>query len=185
MAFEGAGSVVGFLSDIYRQVWPELCRYVMARHGGSGPDPEEVAQTAFTKFVALEKPQHVGNPRAFLFETARNIVTDYRRHGTRRDAYVAALRNRTEERTGHDRSPEVHLLEKERLRILADVLSHVPAKHRRLVLLNRYEGLTCEEIGRRFGMSGAAVQKQIVRTLAKCAAEIAAGGARKASNGSS
>lgn len=182
--FKRTGSAAEFFGEIYRLVWPELCRYVMARYGGGPPEAEEVAQTAFAKFVALEKPQHVENPRAFLFKTARNIVTDHHRHGARRDAHFADLRNRAEERDVHEISPETHLLEKERLRILADVLSHVPAKHRRMVLLNRYEELTCEEIGRRFGMSAAAVQKQIVRTLAKCAAEIEAAGAREARIGS-
>jgi RNA polymerase sigma factor (sigma-70 family) len=180
---ERTRSSAGFLGEIYRQVWPELCRYVMVRYGGGPPEPEEVAQTAFAKFVALERPQYVENPRAFLFQTVRNIVTDYHRHGGRRDAYLAEFRNRAEEHNGYEISPEGKLLEKERFRILADVLRHLPAQHRRMVLLNRYEGLTCEEIGRRFGMSAAAVQKQIVRTLAKCAAEIEAAGARNG-NGS-
>lgn len=176
MAFERTASAAALLSDMYRQVWPELCRYVTARFGRGNLDPEDVAQSAFAKFLALDR--RVENPRAFLFQTVRNIVTDYHRHRTRRDASLDELRNRAEERNGHDFSPEGRLLEKERFQILADVLMHLPAPHRRMVLLNRYEGLTCEEIGDRFGISAAAVQKQIVRTLAKCAAAIEAAGAR-------
>jgi len=171
------------LGEIYARLWPELCRYVMARHGGGPPEPEDVAQTAFAKFVAIETPQRVENTRAFLFQTVRNILTDYHRHGRRRDAHLGELRCRAAEHNGCDISPEGQLLEKERFRILSDVLMQMPARHRRMLLLNRHEGLTCEEIGRRFGISAAAVQKQIVRTLAKCAAEIEAAGARKARNG--
>jgi RNA polymerase sigma-70 factor (ECF subfamily) len=181
--FEQTRSSVEFLGEIYRQVWPELCRYVTVRYGGGPPEPEEVAQTAFAKFVAVETPQSVQNPRAFLFQTVRNILRDYHRNGGRRDDHLAEARHRAEEQDLCHISAEAQLLEKERFLIIAGVLMQVPTQHRRMVLLNRYEGLKCEEIGRRFGMSAAAVQKQIVRTLAKCAEEIeVAGGSKR--NGS-
>ena len=38
----------------------------------------------------------------------------------------------------------------------------------RLVLLNRFEGLSYAEIGEQFGMSAENVRKHIERTLAEC-----------------
>ena len=69
----------GFLCAVYRGCWNDLCRYIRKTFGSSPPDPEDVAQTAFTKFAALDDLHGVRNPKAFLITTARNIVLDHHR----------------------------------------------------------------------------------------------------------
>ena len=68
----------------------------------------------------------------------------------------------------YELSPENVLLQAERFRILAQALERMPLKRRRLVLLNRFEGLSYAEIGEQFGMSAENVRKHIERTLAEC-----------------
>ena len=172
----------GLVAEVYRRYWLEVCRYVGRTFGSGPPDPEEVAQTAFTRFAALDDPARVDNPKAFLFATARNIVVDHHRRSARHQAYASEIAHDATAETVSDLSPERVLLEKERFAILADALRRMPAKRRRMILLNRYEGLTCEEIGRRFGMSGAAVQKQITRALADCLRLVEADGPRRGRN---
>lgn len=65
----------------YRQYWSKLCKYVNTKFGPGPPDPEDVAQLAFTRYAALENPAEVKNPRAYLYSTARNIVFDHYRKG--------------------------------------------------------------------------------------------------------
>jgi RNA polymerase sigma-70 factor (ECF subfamily) len=153
------------LSDLYRVHWQGLCGYVRAQFGPGPPEPEDVAQSAFMRFAAAD-PQHIHNPRAFLYATARNLVIDHHRREQRVAAHEQA------EQSGEDRvyelSPENVLLQAERFRILARALERMPLKRRRLVLLNRFEGLSYAEIGEQFGMSAENVRKHIERTLAEC-----------------
>jgi RNA polymerase sigma factor (sigma-70 family) len=67
----------------------------------------------------------------------------------------------------YELSPENVLLQAERFRIVAQALERMPLKRRRLVLLNRFEGLSYAQIGEQFGMSAENVRKHIERTLAQ------------------
>ena len=154
------------LSDLYRVHWQGLCGYVRAQFGPGPPEPEDVAQSAFMRFAATD-PAHVQNPRAFLYATARNLVIDHHRQAQRVTAHQRAEQSAAEDHV-YELSPENVLLQAERFRILAQALERMPLKRRRLVLLNRFEGLSYAEIGEQFGMSAENVRKHIERTLAEC-----------------
>ena len=151
------------LSDLYLVHWKGLCGYVRAQFGPGPPEPEDIAQSAFIRFAAADAA-HIENPRAFLYATARNLVIDHHRHAQR----VCAHEQATAEDRVYELSPENVLLQAERFRILAQALQRMPLKRRRLVLLNRFEGLSYAEIGEQFGMSAENVRKHIERTLAEC-----------------
>jgi RNA polymerase sigma factor (sigma-70 family) len=153
------------LSDLYRVHWQALCGYVRAQFGPGPPEPEDVAQTAFIRFAAAD-PAHIENPRAFLYATARHLVIDHHRQAQRVTAHQQA-QSAAEDHV-YELSPENVLLQAERFRILAQALERMPLKRRRLVLLNRFEGLSYAQIGEQFGMSAENVRKHIERTLAEC-----------------
>ena len=154
------------LSDLYRVHWKGLCGYVRAQFGPGPPEPEDVAQSAFIRFAAAD-PAHIENPRAFLYATARNLVIDHHRQAQRACGARAGRAVGADDRV-YELSPENVLLQAERFRILAQALERMPLKRRRLVLLNRFEGLSYAEIGEQFGMSAENVRKHIERTLAEC-----------------
>jgi RNA polymerase sigma-70 factor (ECF subfamily) len=154
------------LADLYRVHWKGLCGYVRAQFGPGPPEPEDVAQSAFIRFAATDS-SHIENPRAFLYATARNLVIDHHRRAQRACAHEQTVQSASEDRV-YELSPENVLLQAERFRILAQALERMPLKRRRLVLLNRFEGLSYAEIGERFGMSAENVRKHIERTLAEC-----------------
>ncbi len=137
-----------------------------AQFGPGPPEPEDVAQSAFMRFAAAD-PAHIENPRAFLYATARHLVIDHHRKAQRVGAHEQAAQSAAEDRV-YELSPENVLLQAERFRILAQALERMPLKRRRLVLLNRFEGLSYAEIGEQFGMSAENVRKHIERTLAEC-----------------
>lgn len=153
------------LSDLYLVHWKGLCGYVRSQFGPGPPEPEDVAQSAFIRFAAAD-PTRIENPRAFLYATARNLVIDHHRQAQRVHAYEQA--QTADENRVYELSPENVLLQAERFRILAQALERMPLKRRRLVLLNRFEGLSYAEIGEQFGMSAENVRKHIERTLAEC-----------------
>lgn len=153
------------LSDLYLVHWKGLCGYVRAQFGPGPPEPEDVAQSAFIRFAAADAA-HIDNPRAFLYATARNLVIDHHRKERTAAAHEQAVRSVDDQ--VYELSPENVLLQAERFRILAQALERMPLKRRRLVLLNRFEGLSYAQIGEQFGMSAENVRKHIERTLAEC-----------------
>ena len=154
------------LSDLYLVHWKGLCGYVRSQFGPGPPEPEDVAQSAFIRFAAAD-PTHIENPRAFLYATARHLVIDHHRQAQRASAHEQAAQSAAEDQV-YELSPENVLLQAERFRILAQALERMPLKRRRLVLLNRFEGLSYAQIGEQFGMSAENVRKHIERTLAEC-----------------
>lgn len=161
-----AGRQHGLLGDVYRRYWLEVCRYVGRTFGAGPPDPEDVAQTAFTRFAALEDPGRVENPKAFLFATARNIVVDHHRREATRNGYareqVAAAREDAIDAV----DPERVLLAKERLALLEEVLWRMPRKRRRMLIMSRFDGLSYAEISRRTGVSLSVVRRHVERGIA-------------------
>ena len=125
-------------------------------------------QTAFAKVAALDSPQNLHNPRAFLYTTARNTAIDHHRRMERRRDYEEDQRRRLSEEHWSDFDSERVLLDKERLQAVLWALEALPPRQRRLVLRSRFQGMTCKEIAKREGMTAAAVQKQISRALTFC-----------------
>lgn len=160
------------LAALYDRYWGELCIYVRRSFGAGPPEPEDVAQAAFTRYAAVQDKGSVENPRAFLYATARNIVIDHHRHARTADTYARDIGAYAEHEGVTEISPERVLLGKERLNRLLAFLGRMPERRRRVVLLNRMEGLSVAEVADRFGISEEAARKQIVRAVADCLAHL-------------
>jgi RNA polymerase sigma factor (sigma-70 family) len=161
-----------FLTQLYKAHWKELCRYVFSAFGAGPPDPQDIAQAAFAKFAALEHPEEIQNPRAYLYTTAHNIAINEKLAERRSQQYVKHQKHAADEIFLSELSPERVLIGKESYALFAEALRRMPEQQRRALVLNRFHGMTYEEIGRQCGMSTAAVQKQVGRALAECLAFI-------------
>jgi len=155
------------LESFYRRYRAELRAYVMRAFGIGPPEPDDVVQTAFMKFASLSGDSRVGNPRAFLYATARNIVLDHHRRTRVAETHAREVQLTTLDGC-YEISPERILLDKERVGLLVEALAQMPLRRRRMVLMNRFNNLTCEAIGRRLGVSTSTVQKQVVQGIADC-----------------
>ena len=155
------------LDNLYQRYWLELRNYVYKSFGSGPPEPDDVVQTAFTRLAALENPESIDNPRAFLYTTSRNAVLDHHRRTQTRDAYVKG-QIQTEGAPINEISPERVSLEREQLLILVNTLTQMSETRRRLLLENRLDGLAYSEIGRRMGLTEGAVRKQVKKALAEC-----------------
>ncbi|MBS0364830.1 MAG: sigma-70 family RNA polymerase sigma factor [Proteobacteria bacterium] len=158
---EGAPAMVQHdagMDVLYARHWSELCHYIRSRFGPGPPDPEDVAQDAFTRFMAIDDRKAIDNPRAYLFRTAHNVLVDEHRRLALRGASPTDAEVRPE---SDDRTPERVLDGQERLAILTRSLRAMPAARRRSFLLNRLQGLSCAAIARMTGYSDSAVKKHI------------------------
>src|SRR5262245_47845841 len=77
------------LDALYRECFGGLVARIRSTFGSGPPEPEDVVQSAFVKFAALENRSGVADPRAFLYVAARNLVLDFKRNAKVSNAYVA------------------------------------------------------------------------------------------------
>jgi len=154
------------LNHLYILYWSDICKYVNSTFGNGPPDPEDVAQEVFTSFAALEEPDKIDNPRAFLYRSAHNLVISYHRKFATRRRYMMEQKKINPTQDRDDIHPERIIMTRERLSLLERVMWDMPVKRRQMLILNRFDGLTYAEISRQSGLSQSAVKKHVVKALA-------------------
>ena len=74
--------------DVVRNAWQayadDLLAFATSRLPGGGPAPDDLTQEVFAAFAQTLATQTVANPRAWLYRSLRNRITDaYRRAASR------------------------------------------------------------------------------------------------------
>lgn len=162
------------LKHLYERHWNDLCRHIRATFGAGPSDPQDIAQSAFARYLSIDDHQAVENPRAFLYTTARNIALDITRH--HKHASRHSLRAAQDEgaQTIDECSPERIALARERAAALSAAIENLPRRQRQALLLNRLHDLSYSQIAARIGSSKSDVRRQIVRALATIEAALEA-----------
>lgn len=103
-------------------------------------------------------------PKAFLFATARNLMTDRIRHN--RVVSIESAQDFDSLNVLIDEiTPERRLSSREELRLLAQAFDSLSDKCRNVVWLRRIEGLTQRETAQRLGLREGAVESQLARGM--------------------
>ena len=136
----------------------------LKRWTGRNQDIDDVIQEAYCRLAAMDDVTHVGNGRAYLFQTTRNIVLEQaRRSKIVRIDNVADMGSLSivDEAPPMDRvASGVRDLQR-----VEELIQQLPPKCRRVFVLRRIHGVSQRDIGRMFGISQAAVEKQAARGL--------------------
>ena len=141
------------LDRLYREHFAELCANIRKSFGAGPPDPEDVVQTAFTKFASLSDVGTVRDARAFLYITARNIVLDHKRAAKVVNAYIAEQIALDAELVLEGITPERVVEAKERFAILVQTMRLLPYKQQVILTMSRLEGKSYREIREETGWS--------------------------------
>lgn len=141
------------LEEIYRAYFEPLSAAIARTFGQGPPEPEEIVQAAFLKFMRLPDRGKVGNARAFLYATARNIIIDHKRKAKRNDAYVAEQLAFDPDFRLEEISPERVLEAKDRFAALVAAMKTLPYKQQVVLTLNRLHGKSYAEIIKATGWS--------------------------------
>lgn len=163
------------LSDHYREYQQELCRYAANKYSLSTVEAEDVVQAAFTRFAPVFESSEVENVRAFLYRAVNNASIDLLRRNQVRKNFAQVVQQ-DPEREIDNASPERVNAGRQLLGLISRALWGMPQKRRRLLLMNRVDGLSYAEIARREGLSETVVKKHVAKALAACQAELRANG---------
>jgi len=155
------------LEHYYREYHQELCRYVVSKFGLSHGEAEDVVQEAFTRMAPKFHSEGIAHVRAFLYRSVHNASIDALRKGQVRESYAQAVQ--AEPENEYDNlSPERVAVGRQFLGLISSALWSMPHKRRRLLLMNRVDGLSYAEIARREGLSATVVKKHVAKALAGC-----------------
>ena len=165
------------LERYYRELLGFLSRAVRDRDTAA-----DLVQEIYARVLAAQQGGHtVHNPRALLYQTARNLVIDHHRHGDVR-ASVEVPAGPDEADTAHasrNTEPETAVSSQQGVQALAAAIDNLPPRCRQAFMLNRFDGMTYAQVAARMGISVKAVEQHIKHALDACerARAQAAGGA--------
>lgn len=153
-----------FVEELVRANHSTLTAY-MRRRIPSATDAADACQEVFLRMCRIDRPSRIKNPRAFLFQTAQNIVQDYFRK--RRisevplgvDAFVSDPRLTSP-------SPERAQYAKEWEDAYRVAIDELTPRCRRVFVLCRIRNWPHAVIARELGISTKMVEKYMTKALA-------------------
>jgi RNA polymerase sigma factor (sigma-70 family) len=127
-------------------------------------DIDDVIQEAYCRLAAMNDVTHVGNGRAYLFQTTRNIVLEQVRRSK-----IVRIDNVTDMGSLNivDVAPPLDRIVAgaAELQRVERLIERLPIKCRRVFVLRRIHGVSQREIARMLGITQATVEKQAARGL--------------------
>lgn len=154
------------LIDLYRKHFSELVCYIFRTCGPGPPEPEDAVQAAFASFAALAHPERIENPRAYLFRSARNFISEQRRRMNvrrRGQSVIISGSENADEMTGE------RILEgKQAVEIINEALLKMEPQVRDALLMYKVEGKSFQAVARALGVSETWAKKLVARALVQC-----------------
>jgi len=124
-------------------------------------------QESYARLLRVQEKEKIGNPKSYLFATARNAALDFFRHHRSRtlEPLVSEdVRSVLEERPGAAET----LNNAQEVEILTQAIAVLPERCRLFMTLQKIHGLSNREIALRLGISINTVNAQMVIGLMRC-----------------
>lgn len=148
----------------YRELLNFLARQVRDRDVAA-----DLAQESYARVYAAErKGTAVRDPRALLYRTARNLVTDHHRRETVRAVDDDAALEPDQHHGPTAFEPDAILASQQGLAAMTATIDALPPRCREAFVLFKFDGLSYAEIARRMGISPRTVEMQLQIAMAAC-----------------
>ncbi|MCF5724190.1 RNA polymerase sigma factor [Pseudomonas syringae] len=150
----------GFYTDIL---------YFLRKRTDNASDAADMTQDVFTQWLDYRDRAKVEQPRAFLFQMARNLLRDHwRKQKVRQTVHQDQAAMDAEPVTDEQNEPMAAAQRAQRLEQLKEVLAELSPRRREALMLHRFEGLSQAQIAERMGISISMVEKHIALALLHC-----------------
>lgn len=157
------------IEEIAKRFHAPLLQFFLRRVNPS--DAEDLVQETFVRLLRLRDTGPIDNIEAFLFKIAGNLLRDRAR---RQKTYRKHFDANAETDIGSEVfGPERVIESREALQGLLKGLAALSDKTRDIFVLHRLEGMKYAEIAEFYGISRSAVEKHMIKALAKVAAALA------------
>ncbi|MEM1436780.1 MAG: sigma-70 family RNA polymerase sigma factor [Pseudomonadota bacterium] len=153
------------IEALYREFMGPLVRFLRHKFGPGPPEPEDLAQAAFSELVQRGNWREIRDHRAYLRRTASNAaISEHRARGVR-EHILHPVTEEHENRGSETRLENVFADRDLLLKVLA-LIEKLPRRQRRAFELSRFDELSLTEIAKREGISRTAVRKHVTNAAA-------------------
>ena len=162
------------LAGVFAQNKGQLHRFLVARTANPA-DVDDLLQELWIRIVSLGDNMGtgpIGNPRAYLFRMAANLVLDSVRSRQRmmaRDHGWLDVQGRAQGLPHEIADPAISaedaLADAEEVQLLGEAIDALPPGARRALHLHRLQGLKQDEVARIMGISRSGVEKHLAVAL--------------------
>lgn len=148
----------------------DLLRF-LSRRARTAADAREVAQEVYVRLLRMDRKDRIRDPRAYLYRIAVNLLHEFE---LKRQAEAEGLRGWAPEQVADenalraDSGAEAQLIGRK----LGEVLGELSAKCRAVLIMHRRDGMTCDEIADRLGISRSMVKRYLGNGLRHCCARL-------------
>jgi RNA polymerase sigma factor (sigma-70 family) len=132
----------------------------------------DLVQEAYTRlFTVRQAGEAVADPRALLYRVVRNLLVDqHRRDEVRAHESLDALAETEQPPMPTAQQPEEAYAALQYARAMRDTIDALPARCREAFVLNRFDGLSHQEVADRMGISRNMVAQHVIRAVLACKA---------------
>ena len=159
------------MSDIFR-VFIEneaAIKRFLKRFSSASNKVDDYAQETFLRGFAAETRTQIKEPKAFLFQVARNVVlTDARKDSRSAIGHLQHEDDIAEVIDERQATSEEWIDGRRKLTLLSKAVAQLSPQCRKAFLLRRVDGLHYKQIANRMGISVSGVEKHVTNGLLKC-----------------
>ncbi len=156
------------LLKVYLENKDSLRRF-LRRYFSRIQDIEDISQEAFLRSFVANTKSKITAPRAFLFQTAKNLALNELAKKT--NSITQNVDDFSKLPMELDRShvgADEEYASKQKLVAFSEAVSNLPPQCQRVFVLRKIEGLRVKEIAAKLEISVSAVEKHIANGLIKC-----------------
>ena len=151
----------------YKELLNFCARNLRDREGAA-----DLVQEAYVRlFSTLRAGTAVADPRALLFRTMRNLLTDrFRRAGVRSHESLDCLSEADLPPAPPHLQPEAVYAFGQYARAMHEAIEGLPPRCREAFILNRFDGLSHQQVAELMGVSRNMVAQHVIRGVLVCKA---------------
>lgn len=148
------------IDDLFREHWLDVCRLLHKSYGSGPPEPEDVAQEAFSRFAQMNNPEKIHDPKAYILKIAINITLKSIGHLCKTREFITEQLLIDEEQVDTF-CPERILQGEQSIEIIQKATKQLSNKQRDILMRARIKGQTYAQIAADTGWSIADICRQL------------------------
>ncbi|MDO6507712.1 sigma-70 family RNA polymerase sigma factor [Colwellia sp. 4_MG-2023] len=148
------------IDTLFRDHWLDVCRLLHKCYGSGPPEPEDVAQEAFSRFAQMNNPQQIHDPKAYIIKIAINITLKSIGHLCKAREFITEQLQIDEDQVDTF-CPERILQSEQRIHVIQKATEQLTDKQRDILMRARIKGQTYAQIAADTGWSLADICRQL------------------------